>query len=153
MTALSIAEYARLRGVPVSTVVDAARSGQITRRRDGRLNAEEVDAGWYADHLARAAQVKATEASRVKRRDAAAVAVASAISALRRQIAETQRTTAARTATEAARARQLQRLHAALQSFPALYGPEVDLWPDVRLASTSTLRRRLGGHASSFHRP
>ena len=96
-------------------------------------NAEEVDAGWYADHLARAAQVKATEASRVKRRDAAAVAVASAISALRRQIAETQRTTAARTATEAARARQSATAARRPAGFPALYGPEVDLWPDVGL--------------------
>lgn len=52
-----------------------------------------------------------------KRRDAAAIAAAAAISALRRQLAELQRTTAPRAAAEAAHARRLERLQAALQVF------------------------------------
>ena len=124
MTLMKPTVYARARGLPTQTLFNAINDGVILLNEDHMLNVEEVDAGWYADHLVRAEQLKATEASRVKRRDAAAVAAASSIRTLRRQLAELQRTTATRSAAEAAHARRLARLQAALEGFPARYTAE-----------------------------
>ena len=121
MTWMSPHAFAISRGVPPRTVNNAVAAKLITVNHRGLLDAEAVDAGWLADHLARAARLKSTEASRSRRRDAAALAAATSINTLRRQLRELQETTVNKAAVDAAHARRLARLQAALHAFPALY--------------------------------
>jgi hypothetical protein len=120
---MSVKAYAVERGVGYTTVWNAINVGLIKPRPDGKLNAEEVDAGWYAEHIARRDRIKATDPSRVKQLNAAAVTAVSLISALQRQLEQLRHTTAPRATADAARARRLTRMLAALDAFPALYAP------------------------------
>jgi hypothetical protein len=120
---MSVKAYAVERGVAHSTIWNAIEAGLIKPRPDGMLDVEQVDAGWYAEHVARKTRIKATDASRTKQLTAAAVVAVSLISQLQRQLEQLRRTTALRTAAEAARDRRQARLLAVLDAFPALYAP------------------------------
>jgi hypothetical protein len=145
MTLIAPNAYARARKVPRRTVYDAVAAGLIDVDAQGRLNVEKTDAGWFADHRTRARQVKATDASRQRQRDAAAVASASAIRGLRRSLEELQRTTVPREAAEGARARRVARLKAALHCLPTLYAPAAAEALDLPLDVTQAILIRFAG--------
>jgi hypothetical protein len=125
MPAMTIVQYAKLREVPESTLFDAVSVGLIQAMPDGRVDSDELDAGWHAKYLARKAQAMAGEADRQRQLSAAALAYTSEIQTLTRELGDLRRLTAPQASVEPAQDRRLARLQAALEAFPLHHTAEV----------------------------
>jgi hypothetical protein len=122
---MTVIQYAKLREVPESTLFDAISVGLIRALPDGRVDSDELDAGWHAKYLARKAQARAGEADRQRQLDAAAVAYTSEIQTLQRELGDLRRLTAPQALVEPAQDRRMARLQAALEAFPLHHTAEV----------------------------
>lgn len=118
---MTVIEYGKLRGVADGTLYDAIRLGTLPTLPDGRVDSDELDAGWHAKFLARRAAAVAGEADRQRQFSAAALAFTSEIQTLQRELRELQRLTAPQASVEPAQGRRMARLQAALQAFPAYH--------------------------------
>jgi hypothetical protein len=153
---MSVTAYARARDVPHSTVFEAVRAGLI-QARDGQVNVEETDAGWYADHLARKDRVVSLEEFRVRQRGASVVDSMARIAGLKRQVEQIRKTTALRGAIEPAATRRASRLRAALGVLPTLHALEalegLRTQPDTAQAVLERFAARLAADLGDLDVP
>jgi hypothetical protein len=125
MPAVTVIQYAKLREVPESTLFDAISVGLITTLPDGRVDSDELDAGWHAQYLARKSAAVAGQADRQRQFTAAALTYTSEIQTLQRELKELRRLTAPQASVEPAQDRRAARLQAALEAFPLHHTGEV----------------------------
>jgi hypothetical protein len=118
MAVMTVLQYCRLRELPEATVFDAVKHGAIPTLPDGRVESDDVDAGWHAQYLARRVQAMAGEADRQRQLAASALAYTSEIQTLTRELQDLRRLTAPQASVEPAQDRRMARLHAALEAFP-----------------------------------
>jgi hypothetical protein len=142
VTEMSVLEYARLRDVPASTVFDAVSREKIIAR-DGKVNVEDADAGWFADRLLRKKYAVSLAEYRERGRNASVVEALARVSTLTRQIQAIREATAPREKITAAAGRRAERLRAAFEALPALYAAEAA--ENTQLVPTPQFR---GGPAS-----
>jgi hypothetical protein len=122
---MTVIQYAKLREVPESTLFDAISVGLIHALPDGRVDSDELDAGWHEKYLARKAQAIAGEADRQRQLSASALAYTSEIQTLQRELGDLRRLTAPQASVEPAQDRRAARLQAALEAFPLHHTAEV----------------------------
>jgi hypothetical protein len=125
MAVMTVVNYCKLRDIPDSTLFDAISVGLVRTLPDGRIDSDELDAGWHAKYLARKAQALAGEADRLRQLSAAALAYTSEIQTLTRELQELRRLTAPQASVEPAQDRRSARLQAALEAFPLHHTGEV----------------------------
>jgi len=113
---VALRQFAREADVAASTVSDAVRAGHIQQFSDG-IDRASADA-WLESYRARSDAIRMGGPNRQRQLDAQALAAATSIGKLRRQLRELQTATLRRDEAEAARARRRVRLAAAVGNLP-----------------------------------